>query len=204
MKKTLVVAMTGASGAAYGIRLLEVLLSSDCEVHLTISSPAFHVIQQELGESVDVGGVGLDALRHNPDSSTTTGMGRLSYHHFTEITAPIASGSFQTDGMVVCPCSTGSLSAIAHGTCRNLIHRAADVHLKEKRPLILVPRETPLSLIHRDNMRYAAQAGATILPAMPAFYHGVETVDDLVDFVVARICDQLSVDNQLIGRWGGD
>jgi 4-hydroxy-3-polyprenylbenzoate decarboxylase len=103
----------------------------------------------------------------------------------------------------VCPCSTGTLSAIVHGTSSNLIHRAAEVHLKERRKLILVPRETPLSIIHLDNLKRAAEAGAIVLPAMPGFYHGVTKVQDLIDFIVARICDQLQVEHQLIRRWGG-
>jgi 4-hydroxy-3-polyprenylbenzoate decarboxylase len=129
--------------------------------------------------------------------------GKLHYYHYRDLVAPIASGSFLTDGMVICPCSSGTLSAIVHGTCSNLIHRAADVHLKERRKLILVPRETPLSIIMLENLRRAAEAGAVILPAMPGFYHGVKTVRDLVDFVVARICDQLGIGNTLIHRWGG-
>lgn len=116
--------------------------------------------------------------------------------------APIASGSFLTAGMVVCPCSGSTLGAIVHGTGENLIHRAAQVHLKERRKLIVVPRETPLSTIQLDNMARASQAGAVVLPAMPGFYHGVKSIRDLVDFVVARICDQLGVDNALIERWG--
>ena len=129
-----------------------------------------------------------------PDSSAIT---------TTEISKPpIASGSFKTDGMVVCPCSTGTLSAIAHSSCVNLIHRAAEVHLKEGRRLILVPRETPLSLIQLDNMKRAAEAGAVILPASPGFYHGAAKVSDLIDFVVGRICDQLGIENDLVQRWG--
>ena len=118
--------------------------------------------------------------------------------------APPASGSFLTGGMVVCPCSGSTLSGIAHGSSTNLIQRAADVHLKERRKLILVPRETPLSLIHLDNMRKAAEAGAVILPAMPGWYHGVKSVQDLVDFVVARILDQLGISHKLMQRWGGE
>ncbi len=141
------------------------------------------------------------------DSSNVLGMGTgeqgsLRYHHYADYLAPIASGSFPTDGMVVCPCSMSTLAAIAHGTSGNLIHRAADVHLKEGRTLILVPRETPLSLIAIENMRLAAAAGAVILPAMPGFYHGVKLISDLVDFVVSRICDRLGIGNSLIQRWG--
>jgi flavin prenyltransferase len=197
MNQKLVVAMTGASGAAYALRLLEVLLAAGREVHLTVSAAAQIVLKQELDRAVD-----LDAF--NPDSLTlgATTPGTLHYHHYRDMAAPIASGSFRTEGMVVCPCSTGTLSAIAHGTSSNLIHRAADVHLKEHRKLIVVPRETPLSIIMLDNLRRAAEAGAVILPAMPGFYHGAKTIRDLVDFVVARICDQLGIDNELIRRWG--
>jgi len=128
--------------------------------------------------------------------------GKIHYCHYLDYTAPIASGSFPTNGMVVCPCSGGTLGAIVHGASTNLIHRAAEVHLKERRKLILVPRETPLSLVQLDNMKRAAEAGAVILPAMPGFYHRVTGVQDLVDFVVGRICDQLDVQNDLIPRWG--
>ena len=130
--------------------------------------------------------------------------GELHYHHYRDYMAAIASGSFLTDGMVICPCSSGTLSAIVHGTSANLIHRAAEVHLKERRKLILVPRETPLSMTVLDNMKRAAEYGAVILPAMPGFYHGVQTISDLIDFVVARILDQLGIRNSLIHRWGGD
>jgi flavin prenyltransferase len=116
--------------------------------------------------------------------------------------APIASGSFLTGGMVVCPCSGGTLAAISHAMGTNLIHRAAEVHLKERRKLILVPRETPLSLPQLDNMKRATEAGAIVLPASPGFYHGAKSIGDLVDFVVARICDQLGVEHSLIRRWG--
>jgi 4-hydroxy-3-polyprenylbenzoate decarboxylase len=116
--------------------------------------------------------------------------------------APIASGSFLTDGMVICPCSGSTLGAVVHGTGENLIHRAASVHLKERRKLIVVPRETPLSIIQLDNMRRAAEAGAIVLPAMPGFYHGASTIGDLVDFVVARVLDQLGIEHALMHRWG--
>ena len=116
--------------------------------------------------------------------------------------APIASGSFLTGGMVICPCSGSTLGAISHAIGSNLIHRAAEVHLKERRKLILVPRETPLSLVQLDNMRRATEAGAVVLPASPGFYHGAATISDLVDFIVARICDQLGIAQNLIQRWG--
>jgi 4-hydroxy-3-polyprenylbenzoate decarboxylase len=197
MKRTFVLAITGASGAAYAVRLLEVLLGAGSSVHLTISAAARDVLKHELDLDVD-----LDDFR--PEMILPSRRGRLSYHHFRKYLAAIASGSFPTDGMVICPCSSGTLSAIVHGNGTNLIHRAAEVHLKERRKLILVPRETPLSIVQLENLHRAAEAGAVILPAMPGFYHGAQTVQDLVDFVVARICDQLGVENDLIRRWGSD
>ena len=227
MKRNIVLAITGASGASYAVRLLEVLLSAGCNVHLTISSAAQAVLRQELGLAVDLENFNpsmlLVAGGPNPadrklqkvrslagissESSSVLSVpigepGEVRYHHYRDYTAPLASGSFLTDGMVICPCSGGTLSAIVHATSANLIHRAADVHLKEKRALILVPRETPLSLVQLDNMKRAAEIGAVILPASPGFYHGVNSIQDLVDFVVARICDQLKIENELIRRWG--
>jgi 4-hydroxy-3-polyprenylbenzoate decarboxylase len=131
-------------------------------------------------------------------------VGELHYHHYQNFGSPIASGSFLTAGMVVSPCSGSTLSAVAHASSDNLIHRAAEVHLKERRKLILVPRETPLSLQHIENLRGCVEAGAVVLPASPGWYHGVSTLRDLVDFIVARICDQLGIDNALIKRWGAD
>src|SRR5207248_2576379 len=128
--------------------------------------------------------------------------GRIRYHHHADFSAGIASGSFPTAGMVVAPCSMGTLASIAHGISMNLITRAADVHLKERRKLILVPRETPLSLVHIENMLAATRAGAVVLPAMPGWYHRPRSLDDLIDFVVARICDQLGVEPGRARRWG--
>jgi len=128
--------------------------------------------------------------------------GTLCYHHHADFTAPIASGSFVTAGMVICPCSGSTLSAVVHGASNNLVQRAADVHLKERRRLILVPRETPLSSIQLDNMKRASEAGAVVLPAMPGWYHGVRSIGDLVDFMVARILDQMGIEHTLIRRWG--
>lgn len=138
----------------------------------------------------------------NIPAKGTAKEGRVVYHNFRNFLAPIASGSFLTRGMVICPCSGSTLSGIAHAASQNLIQRAADVHLKERRKLILVPRETPLSLLQIDNMKRCAEAGAVILPAMPGFYHDVKCVRDLVDFVVARILDQLGVEHKLMRRWG--
>jgi len=193
----IVLAITGASGAIYGQRLLEVLLGAGWPIHLIVSPSGAAVIEQELGLPPPAE-VQEWPSRLAPAAAAAS---VRSFHH-ADFLAPAASGSFLTAGMVVCPCSGSTLSAIAHGASSNLIHRAADVHLKERRKLVLVPRETPLSLIHLDNMRRAAEAGAILLPAMPGWYHGVQSVADLVDFVVARILDQLEVPHTLLRRWG--
>ncbi|MCL4134318.1 UNVERIFIED_CONTAM: hypothetical protein GTU68_010393 [Idotea baltica] len=169
----------------YGQRLVEVLLDAGADVHLTISDSGRVVGQHE--------------LQLLPDYK---GDRTLKYHHYKDFMTPIASGSFKTRGMIVCPCSGGTMSGIATAASRNLIQRAADVHLKERRPLILVPREAPLSLIQIDNMRTACAAGATILPASPGFYQSTKTVQDLVDFVVNRIVDHVGIDCDLVRRWG--
>ncbi len=227
MKRNIVVAITGASGATYATRLIEVLLAAGCDVQLTVSQAAQSVIRQELNINVDIDNFSTAALLLDTGETprdpklrnlrTLAGIsgessnvlavssgepGQVFYHHYRDPMAPLASGSYLTDGMVVCPCSGGTLSAIVQGTSSNLIHRAAEVHLKERRTLILMPRETPLSIMQLTNMLRAAEAGAVILPAMPAFYHGVTKLQDLVDFVVARICDQLRIENNLIRRWG--
>jgi len=195
----LILAITGASGAVFAVRLLEVLLAGGREVHLMISPSGAAVVKQELDRAVS-----LDTfeLRSLVPGASETAASLVRYHHYADFMAPPASGSFLTGGMVVCPCSGSTLSGIAHGSSTNLIQRAADVHLKERRKLILVPRETPLSVIYLDNMKRAAEAGAVILPAMPGWYHGVRSVQDLVDFVVARILDQLGVPHELMRRWG--
>lgn len=194
----LVVAITGASGVVYGQRLLECLLRAGETVHLTISDSARQVIQQELGLAIRLDGFRIEDLV----APAARLPGTVHYHHYRDWFTPIASGSFRTRGMVICPCSGGTMSAIASASNGNLIHRAADVHLKERRRLVLVPRETPLSLPQIENMRAVAQAGAVVLPASPGFYHGARTVEELVDFVVSRVLDQLGVDNDLIRRWG--
>ena len=126
----------------------------------------------------------------------------MIYHDYRDFTAGIASGSYKTEGMAICPCSMGTIAAIAHGLGQNLIHRAADVHLKERRKLVLVPRETPLHLVQLRNLTACAEAGAVVLPAMPAFYTRPTTLEHIVDFVVGRVCDQLGVEHQLFPRWG--
>lgn len=221
----IVVAMTGASGAVYGVRLLEVLLAAGRRVHLVISPSAAQVIHHELGLKVDIENFSLDQLLPRIDSDDSRlktaapnadddaaissvlddavmPQGRVLFHHYTNFMAGIASGSYPTGGMVICPCSMGTLSAVAYGLSQNLIHRAADVHLKERRKLIVVPRETPLGSIQLENMKRLADAGAVILPAMPGFYHEPKSIPDLVDFIVSRICDQLEVRQELFKRWG--
>lgn len=196
--QTITLAFTGASGMPYGLRLLECLLAAGCRVDLLISQAARIVARQELDLALPGDGRELAALL------TARQPGDLHVYGEKEWFAPAASGSNPADAMVVCPCTMGSLAAIAHGLADNLIERAADVMLKEKRPLILVPRETPFSLIHLRNMTQLAEAGATILPANPGFYHRPETVGQVVDFVVARVLDQVGVANDLLPRWGGD
>ncbi|MDO4568904.1 MAG: flavin prenyltransferase UbiX [Planctomycetia bacterium] len=200
--KKIVLAITGASGVAYAVRLLEVLTASECDVHLVISPVAYRILAEEMGiylsaENFDPCAFGLS----QNCVSKIFPSGQIHFHPHDDFSAPIASGSYQTDGMVVCPCTTGTLGGIAAGLCSNLIQRAADVHLKEGRKLILVPRETPFSLIHLENMTRLARAGGVILPASPAFYHGVRDMRDIVNFIVSRICDQLGIQNRLIKRW---
>ena len=227
MSRPLILAITGASGAVYATRLLEVLSSTGYNVHLTISPAGQAVLKQELDIAVDLdnfleSSLMLGLEKSTSDSSldltrslagvsseesavlpiSTREPGQIIYHHFQDLMAPIASGSFLTGGMIVCPCSGATLSAVARGASSHLIHRAAEVHLKERRKLVLVPRESPLSLVQLENMRLAVQAGAVMLPAMPGWYHGVKTLRDLVDFVVARILDQLEIEHTLIRRWG--
>jgi 4-hydroxy-3-polyprenylbenzoate decarboxylase len=198
----LVVAFTGASGTPYGVRLLEVLLRAGRTVHVCVSPAAVQVMERELGRTIDLNAESQIARRLF--DGDPPGPGRIEYHRHRDFSAGIASGSFLTAGMVVCPCSMGTVAAIAHGLSDNLIHRAADVHLKEKRKLVLVPRETPLGLVQLRNLAACAEAGAVVLPAMPAFYTRPRTVDDMVDFIVGRICDQLGVEHRLFERWGQD
>ena len=182
----LVVAITGASGAIYGVRLLQALRASGaCESHLVMSSSGLMTAQQE-----------LDMRRGDIEALADV------VHNVKDIGATIASGSFRSAGMVVAPCSMKTLASIAHGLADNLVARAADVMLKERRPLILVPRETPLSTIHLENMTRLARTGAVILPPSPGFYTRPQSVADVVDFVVARVLDHLGVAHSLGARWG--
>lgn len=180
-----VVAITGASGTLYGARLLEVL-QDRAETHLVLTDAAEEVMEVETElDPADLRSLATES--HDPD----------------DVTAPIASGSFPVDAMVVAPCSMRTLASVANGLAGNLVTRAADIQLKEDRPLILVPRETPLNDIHLENMLTVSRSGATILPAAPGFYHGPDTVTDLVDFVVGRILDRLDIENDLYERWEG-
>ncbi|MFD0670417.1 UbiX family flavin prenyltransferase [Cohnella sp. GCM10027633] len=192
-----VVGMTGASGAPYGVKLCKELLAAGIHVHLVVSDAGWRVLKEELG---------WDAARR-PDALEAAfggaiAAGTMTYHPLGDIGASIASGSFRAEGMVVIPCSMGSLSAIAAGASTNLLTRAADVTLKEGRPLLLVPRETPLSAIHLENMLKLARLGVRIIPAMPAFYNGPQTVEDIVSFLVGKVMDSMGITHNLFRRWG--
>ncbi|RLI14822.1 MAG: aromatic acid decarboxylase [Candidatus Hecatellales archaeon] len=184
-KKKIIVGVSGASGIIYAVRLLQALKALKAETHLVMTKAAEKVVRAEAG-------LKPEALR------------RLASRSYMpdQLDAPLASGDFQHDGMVVAPCSTKTLAGIAHGYSQNLLLRAAEVSLKEGRPLILVVRETPLTLIHLKNMVAAAEAGVTILPACPAFYHKPKTLEALADFVVGKILDKLSLPHSLYERWG--
>jgi 4-hydroxy-3-polyprenylbenzoate decarboxylase len=196
----LVLAVTGASGAPYGVRLLEILLRAGRTVHLTISPAGAEVIRHELDRTVRLDA--FDPRDFFGPAADGLDLGGLRYHHHLDFGAGIASGSFLTAGMAICPCSMGTVAAVAHGTSANLIQRAADVHLKERRKLVLVPRETPLGLVQLRNLALVAEAGAVVLPAMPAFYTRPRSVQEMIDFVVGRVCDQLGVAHDLLKRWG--
>lgn len=197
--KTISLAMTGASGAQYGLRLLECLLKADCRVYLMISAPGQVVISMET--DLELPGRSAEIQKVLTAKYGTSGE-QLRVFGREEWTAPVASGSSVPDAMVVCPCTMGTLSGIAVGASKNLIERAADVVLKEGRKLVIVPRETPLSAIHLENMLRLARLGVSVLPPNPGFYHNPQGIDDLVDFVVARILDQLDVPHDLSERWG--
>jgi 4-hydroxy-3-polyprenylbenzoate decarboxylase len=188
--------ITGASGAPYAARLLEALATADCEIGVCASSAGIEVLGTELFGDPDL-----------PRDETLARLlehanGAARVYDPQDWGAPYASGSAKVDAYVICPCSMGTLGTIASGAMQNLIHRAASVALKEERQLVLMPRETPLSVIHLQNMLTLRQAGATILFLAPGFYHGAESVENLVDFIVARALDQLGLDHALTPRWG--
>ena len=197
--ETITLALTGASGMPYGIRLLECLLKADVRVYLLYSQAAQIVARQEMDLSLPARA--KDAAEFF-SARFGAAPGQLQAFGREEWFAPVASGSNPADAMVVCPCTMGTLAAIAAGMADNLIERAADVALKEARKLILVARETPLSAIHLENMLKLSRAGAIILPANPGFYHHPQSAQDLVDFVVARILDHIGIDHGLMPRWG--
>lgn len=199
MNKTIAVAFTGASGMPYGMRLVDCLLAAGCQVWLLYSQVAQIVARQEMGIELPSRPAELETALRKRFNDT---VGRLRVFGREEWFAPPASGSNPPDAMVVCPCTMGTLAAIAAGLAQNLIERAADVVIKEGRKLILVPRETPLSALHLENMLRLARLGVVILPPSPGFYHHPQRIDDLVDFVVARILDQLGVAHSLMPRWG--
>ncbi|MCC6931402.1 MAG: UbiX family flavin prenyltransferase [Gemmatimonadaceae bacterium] len=192
----IVVAITGASGAPYAVRLLEALVAAQRTVWLVVSSHGYRLLATEMGIADEM------ALRAHVGAD---GWDRcVTAFNDGDRGASPASGSTRMHGMVVCPCSMGTLSAIAQGSSRSLVERAADVMLKERRRLILVPRETPYSQLHLENMLRLTQAGAVVMPASPGFYHQPRAIDDLVNFVVARILDHLDVEHALVRRWGGE
>lgn len=234
LPRRFVVALTGASGAIYGLRLVQALLEAGHVVDLSISPAARDVLAQELGIQIDLeafdGQVlepwlgpaacprnlwrpsdeasnpqrtsGSEALlAEKTDRPTGSLLSRLFYWHYQDWSSPLASGSAVREAMIICPCSLATVAAVVHGLADNVIRRAAEVHLKERRPVIVVPRETPLSVVQLRNLYRAARLGITVLPAMPGFYHRPQTVGDLVDFVVARICDHLGVDFSRRVQW---
>ncbi len=194
--------VTGASGAAYAGHALRALTDAGCDVGLCVSGSGAHVISHEI----------LEAGTRPPDDPAlvvesfvaryATGPGSVTVLGLNDLTAPFASGSSLAPAALIAPCSGASLACIAHGTARNLIHRCADVMLKERRTLVLMPRETPLSLIHLENMAAVTRAGAIVMPAMPGFYNHPRSVDDLIDFMVAKALDHLGVEHRLMARWG--
>lgn len=199
MKKTITLAMTGASGAIYGLRLLEQLLQANQRVYLVLSKPAHIVINMETDLKIPDSPKAVQSLFNQYYQVTTE---QLQVFGLEEWTAPIASGSAVSDSMVICPCTSATLASIAQGMSQDLMERAADVILKERKQLILVHRETPLSVIHLKNMLRLTKMGALILPANPAFYHKPSHINELVDFIVARILDHLGIEHHLFSRWG--
>jgi 4-hydroxy-3-polyprenylbenzoate decarboxylase len=195
-RRPVVVAVTGASGAPYAVRLLECLVAAEQPVSLIVSDHGLRLLSTEMGIA------SVDALREHVGSTAWDNAVRV-YDDRDRGAAP-ASGSSRSAGMVICPCSMGTISAIAVGASRSLIERSADVVLKERRRLIVVPRETPYSAIHLENMLSLTRAGAVVMPASPGFYHRPASVDDLVSFVVARVLDHLDVAHTLVPRWGGE
>ena len=192
-------AITGASGSAYGLRLLECLIQAKRQVYLLLSRPGQMVVQMESGLDLPSQPTGIQARLSEHFRAAE---GQLQVYGREQWTAPVASGSNPPEAMVICPCTTSTLSSIACGASNNLLERAADVMLKEQRKLILVVRETPFSAVHLENMLKLARLGVVIMPACPGFYNQPQSVDELVDFMVARVLDQLGIEHSLLPRWG--
>lgn len=191
--KKYIVGITGASGSIYGIRLTEELLKNNMQVHFVITENGRKVMENEIGETDDIF---INRLKDSYSNFIT--------HDINNMASSIASGSFKTNGMIIMPCSMATLGEIAMGISKNLLGRSADVCLKERRKLIIVPRETPLNNIHLRNMLYLSEAGAEVLPAMPGFYHKPETINDMVDFIVGKVLDALNIRNNLSKNLGED
>ncbi len=199
MNKAITLAITGASGAAYGLRLLEQLILSQQQVYFLISEPARLVLDLEMGIKLPAQPTAIQEILSERYQAKPE---QLQVFGSKQWMAPIASGSSVPQAMVVCPCTSSTLATIASGLSQNLLERAADVILKERRKLILVHRETPLSVIHLENMLRLTNMGTLILPANPGFYNNPQTINDIIDFIVARICDHLEVKHNLSKRWG--
>ena len=197
--RSITLAMTGASGAQYGLRLLECLVQANCQIQFLISEAARVVVETETELTLPGDEALEDFLTLNFDAEPDQILVNTSRDWFS----PVASGSAAPRSMVICPASGGTISAIACGASHNLIERAADVVIKEKQQLIVVPRETPLSELHLENLLKLARLGVTVMPAMPGFYQNPQTIDDLVDFLVARLLDHLNIEQSLLPRWGG-
>ncbi len=195
MEKPWVIGITGASGVVYSIKLCHHMLSIGKTIHLIITDAGWRVLRDELDWDVTRR---QEKLEHyfKPE------LGKLIYHPIQDIGASVASGSFRTEGMIIIPCSMGTLSAIAHGSSDNLLERTADVMLKEGRKLIMVPRETPLHAVHLENMLILARMGVKMIPAMPAFYQKPQSLDEVVEFLVGKVLDSIDIEHELFRRWG--
>jgi len=189
--KRWIIGITGASGMRFVLRMLEVLSQDNFELHVVISDAGIRVLDEE--EGIRVGSDFSNLLSEKKEN--------IIFHKSKDIGASIASGTFKNEGMVICPCSMSTVGAIANGLSMNLVHRAAEVTLKEKRSLVIVPRETPLSLIHLKNLTVLSEAGVSIVPAMPGFYHKPKTIEELVDMMVMKILDVMKINSDLVSRW---
>lgn len=194
-----VVGITGASGSIYGIRLIEVLLEMNYEVHLVVTEAGWRVLKEELGWETTRRSAALEQRFGGAIADN-----RLVFHPNADIGASIASGSYRVQGMVIVPCSMGTLASISHGISDDLMTRAADVMLKENRQLLIIPRETPLHAIHLENMLKLARLGVRIIPAMPAFYYKPQSMDEMIDFMVGKILDNMAIKHDLYRRWGDE